>query len=199
MFQGDVKSKFFEDTNATSNTYVAAAARPTTTFTLANSSFGTNTGRKITATTLGYESTITVTVVGTDVNGDSVTEVITLPGSASTTAGTTAFFQTITSATVSAQPAANVSLGMTDDVAGGIFAGRTRVRQMQVSSGGSAGNVEVRDASTAGTTGITVRTTATADDNTTINIPQDGVLFKNGAYVTFAETECTAVTAYFDG
>jgi len=199
MFQGDVKSKFFEDTNATSNTYVAAAARPTTTFTLANSSFGTNTGRKITATTLGDESTITVTVVGTDVNGDSVTEVITLPGSASTTSGTTAFFQTITSATVSAQPAANVSLGMTDDVAGGIFAGRTRVRQMQVSSGGTAGNVEVRDASTAGTTGITVRTTATADDNTTINIPQDGVLFKNGAYVTFAETECTAVTAYFDG
>jgi len=141
MFQGDVKSKFFEDTNATSNTYVAAAARPTTTFTLANSSFGTNTGRKITATTLGNESTITVTIVGTDVNGDSVTEVITLPGSASTTSGTTAFFQTITSATVSAQPAANVSLGMTDDVAGGIFAGRTRVRQMQVSSGGSAGNV----------------------------------------------------------
>jgi len=199
MFQGDVKSKFFEDTNATSNTYVAAAARPTTTFTLANSSFGTNTGRKITATTLGNESTITVTIVGTDVNGDSVTEVITLPGSASTTSGTTAFFQTITSATVSAQPAANVSLGMTDDVAGGIFAGRTRVRQMQVSSGGSAGNVEVRDSGTAGTTGITVRTTATADDNTTINIPQDGVLFKNGAYVTFAETECTAVTAYFDG
>ena len=199
MFQGDVKSKFFEDTNATSNTYVAAAARPTTTFTLANSSFGTNTGRKITATTLGDESSITVTIVGTDVNGDSVTEVITLPGSASTTSGTTAFFQTITSATVSAQPAANVSLGMTDDVAGGIFAGRTRVRQMQVSSGGSAGNVEVRDSGTAGTTGITVRTTATADDNTTINIPQDGVLFKNGAYVTFAETECTAVTAYFDG
>ena len=148
---------------------------------------------------MGDESTITVTIVGTDVNGDAATEVITLPGSATTTAGTTTFFQTITSATVSAQPAANVSLGMTDDVAGSIFAGRTRVRQMQVSSGGTAGNVEVRDSSTVGTTGITVRTTDTANDNTTINIPQDGVLFKNGAFVTFAETECTAVTAYFDG
>ena len=200
MFQGDVKSRFFEDTNAESTTYVAAASTPATTFTLANSSFGTNTGRKITATTTGTgDGTKTVTIVGTDVNGDDATEVISLPGTASTTSGTTTFFQTITSATVSAQPAANVSLGMTDDVAGGIFAGRTRVRQMQVSSGGSAGNVEVRNASTAGTTGITVRTTATADDNTTINIPQDGVLFKNGAYVTFLETECTAVTAYFDG
>ena len=199
-FQGDVKSRFFEDTNAASATYVAAADTPATTFTLANSSFGTNTGRKITATTSGTgDGDKTVTIVGTDVNGDAATEVISLPGTASTTAGTTTFFLTITSATVSAQPAANVSLGMTGDVAGGIFAGRTRVRQMQVSSGGTAGNVEVKDASTAGTTGITVRTTDTANDNTTINIPQDGVLFKNGAYVTFAETECSAVTAYFDG
>ena len=199
MFQGDVKSRFFEDTNASSNTYVAVAARPTSTFTLANTSFGTETGRKITATTLGDESSITVTIVGTDTSGESLSEVITLPGSASTTSGTTNFFKTITSATVSAQPAANVSLGMTSDVSGTIFAGRTRVRQMQVSSGGSAGNVQVRDGSATGTAGITIRTTSTAEDNTTINIPQDGVVFADGAYVTFDETECHAVTAYYDG
>ena len=128
MYMGDVKSKTFIDSNASSNTYVAAAARPTTTFTLANTSFGTNTARKITATTLGNESTITVTIVGTDEKGAAATEVITLPGSASTTSGTTTAFLTITSATVSAQPAANVSLGMTADVFGSIFAGRTRVR-----------------------------------------------------------------------
>jgi hypothetical protein len=98
MFQGDIKSRFFEDTNATSATYVAAADTPATTFTLANSSFGTNTGRKITATTSGTgDGGKTVTIVGTDVNGDAATEVITLPGSATTTAGTTTFFQTITS------------------------------------------------------------------------------------------------------
>ena len=67
-------------------------ARPTTTFTLANTSFGTNTARKITATTLGDESSITVTIVGTDENGDATTEVITLPGSATTTSGTTGAF-----------------------------------------------------------------------------------------------------------
>ena len=105
MYMGDVKSKTFIDSNASSNTYVAAAARPTSTFTLANTSFGTNTARKITATTLGDESSITVTIVGTDEKGTAATEVITLPGSASTTSGTTTAFLTITSATVSAQPA----------------------------------------------------------------------------------------------
>ena len=121
-YMGDVKTKTFIDDNASSATFVAAAAQPTSTFTLAATSFGTNTGRKITATTSGSgDGSKTVTIVGTDVNGDALTEVITLTGSAETSSGTTAFFQTITSATVSAQPAANVSLGMTADVAGGVL------------------------------------------------------------------------------
>ena len=198
MYMGDVKSKTFIDSNASSNTYVAAAARPTTTFTLANTSFGTNTARKITATTLGDESSITVTIVGTDENGDALTEVITLPGSATTTSGTTGAFLTITSATVSAQPAANVSLGMTADVFGGIFAGRTRVRQANVASGGAIGSVEVKNGSISGTTQLTLRTQATEGDISTVNIPQDGILFTSGAYISFSEVNCNSVTVYFD-
>jgi hypothetical protein len=199
-YMGDVKSKFFEDTNATSATYVAAAAQPTTTFTLANSSFGTNTGRSITATTAGSsDGDKTVTIVGTDVNGDAATEVITLPGSATTTAGTTIFFQTITSATVSAQPAANVSLGITGTVAGGIFAGATRVRQVNAASGGAIGNVNFRNSGTAGTALLIIRVGATAGDINTVNIPQDGIRFTDGAYVTFLETQVNAVTVYYDG
>ena len=198
MYMGDVKSKTFIDSNASSNTYVAAAARPTTTFTLANTSFGTNTARKITATTLGDESSITVTIVGTDENGDALTEVITLPGSATTTSGTTTAFLTITSATVSAQPAANVSLGMTADVFGGIFAGRTRVRQANVASGGAIGSVEVKNGSISGTTQLTLRTQATEGDISTVNIPQDGILFTSGAYISFSEVNCNSVTVYFD-
>jgi hypothetical protein len=198
MYMGDVKSKTFIDANASSNTFVAAAARPTTTFTLAKTSFGTNTARKITATTLGSESGITVTIVGTDENGDALTEVITLPGSATTTSGTTGAFLTITSATVSAQPAANVSLGMTADVFGGIFAGRTRVRQANVASGGAIGSVEVKNGSISGTTQLTLRTTATEGDISTVNIPQDGILYTNGAYISFSEVNCNSVTVYFD-
>ncbi len=198
MYMGDVKSKTFIDANASSATYVAVAARPTTTFTLANSSFGTNTARKITATTLGDESSITVTIVGTDEKGTAATEVITLPGSASTTSGTTTAFLTITSATVSAQPAANVSLGMTADVFGSVFAGRTRVRQANVASGGAIGSVEVRDGSISGDSLLTARTTATEGDISTINIPQDGILYKDGAFVSFSEVSCNSVTVYFD-
>ena len=198
MYMGDVKSKTFIDSNASSNTYVAAAARPTTTFTLAKTSFGTNTARKITATTLGDETGITVTIVGTDENGDALTEVINLPGSATTTSGTTNAFLTITSATVSAQPAANVSLGMTADVFGSIFAGRTRVRQANVASGGAIGSVEVKNGSISGTTQLTLRTTATEGDISTVNIPQDGILYTSGAYISFSEVSCNSVTVYFD-
>jgi len=199
MYMGDVKSKTFIDSNASSNTYVAVAARPTSTFTLANNSFGTNTARKITATTSGTgDSGKTITIVGTDEKGTAATEVITLPGSATTTAGTTTAFLTITSATVSAQPAANVSLGMTADVFGSVFAGRTRVRQANVASGGAIGSVEVRDESISGDSLLTIRTTATEGDISTINIPQDGILYKDGAFVTFSEVNCNSVTVYFD-
>ena len=200
MYMGDVKSKTFIDTNASSATFVAAAAQPTSTFTLAKTSFGTNTARKITATTAGTgDNGKTVTIVGTDQNGDALTEVITLTGSAETSSGTTGAFLTITSATVSAQPSDNVSLGMTADVFGSIFQGRTRVRQVNAESGGAVGSVLFRDGSITGTTLLTVRTGGTAGDINTVNIPQDGILYKDGAFVTFSEVSCNSATVYFDG
>ena len=200
MYMGDVKSKTFIDTNASSATFVAAAAQPTSTFTLAKTSFGTNTARKITATTSGTsDNGKTITIVGTDQNGDALTEVITLTGSAETSSGTTGAFLTITSATVSAQPSDNVSLGMTADVFGTIFQGRTRVRQVNAESGGAIGSVSFRDGSITGTTLLTVRTGGTAGDINTVNIPQDGILYKDGAFVTFSEVSCNSATVYFDG
>jgi len=200
MYMGDVKSKTFIDTNASSATFVAAAAQPTSTFTLAKTSFGTNTARKITATTAGTsDNGKTITIVGTDQNGDALTEVITLTGSAETSSGTTGAFLTITSATVSAQPSDNVSLGMTADVFGSIFQGRTRVRQVNAESGGAVGSVLFKDGSITGTTLLTVRTGGTAGDINTVNIPQDGILYKDGAFVTFSEVSCNSATVYFDG
>ena len=200
MYIGDVKSKTFIDTNASSATFVAAAAQPTSTFTLAKTSFGTNTARKITATTAGTsDNGKTITIVGTDQNGDALTEVITLTGSAETSSGTTGAFLTITSATVSAQPSDNVSLGMTADVFGSIFQGRTRVRQVNAESGGAVGSVLFRDGSITGTTLLTVRTGGTAGDINTVNIPQEGILYKDGAFVTFSEVSCNSATVYFDG
>ena len=198
---GDVKSKFFLTTTAAGTAVVAALARPTTTFTLTGTSFGTNIGKQITATTAGTgDGGKTVALVGVGVDGEALEETITLPGSATTTAGTTNYFASVTSATVSAQPAANVSLGILTTSAGQVFAGPTRIRQANVYSGGAIGSVNFRTTSVSGTALLVVRTNATEGNNTTVNIPQDGVYFPvGGAFVTFDETDCNAVTVYFDG
>ncbi len=51
-----IEGKKIVSVDASSTTFVAAAARPTTTFTLAKTSFGTNTARKITATTFDIDA-----------------------------------------------------------------------------------------------------------------------------------------------
>jgi len=200
-FMGDVKSKFFLTTTAAGTAVVAALAQPTTTFTLTGTSFGTNIGKQITATTAGTgDGGKTVALVGVGIDGEALEETITLPGSATTTAGTTNYFASVTSATVSAQPAANVSLGILTTSAGQVFAGPTRVRQANVYSGGAIGSVNFRTTSVSGTALLVVRTNATEGNSTTVNIPQDGVYFPvGGAFVTFDETDCNAVTVYFDG
>ena len=200
-FIGDVKSKLFLTTTAAGTAVVAALAQPTTTFTLTGTSFGTNIGKQITATTAGTgDGGKTVALVGIGVDGEALEETITLPGSATTTAGTTNYFASVTSATVSAQPAANVSLGILTASAGQVFAGPTRVRQANVYSGGAIGNVDFRNVTTAGTSLLVVRTNGTEGNSTTVNIPQDGVFFNQpGVFVTFDETDCNAVTVYFDG
>ena len=198
---GDVKSKFFLTTTAAGTAVVAALAQPTTTFTLTGTSFGTNIGKQITATTAGTgDGGKTVALVGVGVDGEALEETITLPGSATTTAGTTNYFASVTSATVSAQPAANVSLGILTTSAGQVFGGPTRIRQANVYSGGAIGSVNFRTSSVSGTALLVVRTNATEGNSTTVNIPQDGVYFPvGGAFVTFDETDCNAVTVYFDG
>ncbi len=198
---GDVKSKFFLTTTAAGTAVVAALAQPTSTFTLTGTSFGTNIGKQITATTAGTgDGGKTVALVGVGVDGEALSETITLLGSAATTSGTTNYFASITSATVSAQPAANVSLGILTTSAGQVFAGPTRIRQANVYSGGAIGSVNFRTTSVSGTALLVVRTNATEGNSTTVNIPQDGVYFPvGGAFVTFDETDCNAVTVYFDG
>ena len=198
---GDVKSKFFLTTTAAGTAVVAALAQPTSTFTLTGTSFGTNIGKQITATTAGTgDGGKTVALVGVGVDGEALEETITLPGSATTTAGTTNYFASVSSATVSAQPAANVSLGILTTSAGQVFGGPTRIRQANVYSGGAIGSVNFRTTSVSGTALLVVRTNATEGNSTTVNIPQDGVYFPvGGAFVTFDETDCNAVTVYFDG
>ena len=74
---GDVKSKFFLTTTAAGTAVVAALAQPTSTFTLTGTSFGTNIGKQITATTAGSgDGGKTIALVGVGVDGEALEETI---------------------------------------------------------------------------------------------------------------------------
>ena len=186
-----VKVKTIMDETASSTTYFAAAQQPNTSFTMANTAFASTHnggGAVITATTAGSsDSGKTVTLTGTDLNGKSQTEVITLPGSATETAGTK-YFLTVTAAEMSSQPAGNVSLGFNASRGMGMFGGRTALKGFTCCSGGTAGDVKFHSTSsltTSSTPFMQYRTIGTADTETHFNIPVPGVLCEDGLTVTY--------------
>jgi hypothetical protein len=141
-------------------------------------------GRQVTILSAGDDSGISFTVVGTDVNGSALSETVT--GADTGTATSSGYFLTIASITAVGNPAGNVSAGINANAVGVVFAGRTRLKGYTVVSGGTAGIVSVRNASVTGTVKMKARTLGT--DNTTEDafIPDEGVLFPDGCYVTWA-------------
>ena len=200
-----VKVKTIMDETAASTTYFAAAARPNTSFTMAQTAFASTHnggGAVITATTAGAaDSGKTVTLTGTDLNGVAQTEVITLPGSATTTAGTK-YFLTVTAAEMSAQPAANVSLGFNTSRGMGMFGGRTALKGFTCCSGGTAGDVKFHSTSaltTSSTPFMQYRTNGSADNETHFNIPAPGVLCVDGLTVTYTLDNIDQMNVLYNG
>ena len=200
-----VKVKTIMDETASSATYFATAARPNTSFTMANTAFASTHnggGAVITATTAGSsDSGKTVTLTGTDLNGNSQTEVITLPASATETAGTK-YFLTVTSAEMDTQPAGNVSLGYNDSRGMGMFAGRTALKGFTCCSGGTAGDVKFHSTSaltTSSTPFMQYRTNGTADNETHFNIPAPGVLCVDGLTVTYTLDNIDQMNVLYNG
>jgi|TARA_R110000824_G_scaffold284084_1_gene472379 hypothetical protein len=140
-------------------------------------------GRQVTILSAGNDSSKSFNIVGTDVNGDSLTENLT--GANSDTATSTGFFKTIASITAVGNPAGNVSAGINGSAADVVFEGRTRFKGYSVVSGGTAGELDFLNSGVSGTSLFKARTLGT--DNTTqhYHIPDEGVLFKDGFYVTF--------------
>jgi|TARA_A100001515_G_scaffold61569_2_gene48371 hypothetical protein len=197
--RSDVQAITVSDEVAASTTFIAAAARPNTAFTLANTSFASGGARNITVTTAGTgDNEKTVTIVGTDVFGDSMTEVITSTGSAETVAGTK-LFKTVSSATCSAQYAANVSVGSGTLAAQAVLgSNRVRLKGFSIVSGGSAGVINFYNgAPEDGTILFKSRTIGT--DNTTVDrtIPEDGVLFENGFVVNYTIGTIDMMTFFY--
>ena len=200
-----VKVKTIMDETAASTTYFAAAGRPNTSFTMAATTFAAShngRGAVITATTAGSsDSGKTVTLTGTDLNGVAQTEAITLPGSATTTAGTK-YFLTVTSAEMSAQPAANVSLGFNNSRGMGMFAGRTALKGFTCCSGGTAGDVKFNSTSaltSSSTPFMQYRTNGSADNETHFNIPAPGILCVDGLTVTYTLDNIDQMNVLYNG
>ena len=202
MAGSDVKAVFITaDTNAADAASVAAAARPNTDFTIdgTDTSGGTATfvaGRIITCTTAGTgDNGKTVTITGTDVNGDSQTEVITLTGSATAHAGTK-YFRTVTAAAASAQPAGNVSIGMAAGAADVVFAGRSRLKGAYIVNSAPAGTLDFLTTSPTGTSIMKLSTVASATVTRDVHIPEEGVLFTAGVYIQYTVSTFTTITAF---
>jgi hypothetical protein len=189
------------DTNAADNVSVSAAEQANTDFTIGgtDTSGGVATftaARIITCTTAGTgDNGKTVTITGTDVNGSAQTEVITLTGSATTTSGTK-FFRTVTAASASAQPAANVSIGHAASCADVIFAGRSRFRGINVVCSGTAGILDFVTTSPLGSSTFKLGTVASATATRDITIPDEGVLFESGIFVSYTVSTFGTLTVF---
>jgi len=140
-------------------------------------------GRQVTILSAGNDSAKSFNIVGTDVNGAALTENLT--GANAGTATSTGYFKTIASITAVGEPAGNVTAGINGNAADVVFAGRIRLKGYSIVSGGTAGEIDFLNSGVSGTSIFKARTIGT--DNTTLDntIPDEGVLFKDGMYVTF--------------
>jgi len=193
-----VKAKFFEpqgvddnavSTTGTATTLVIADGGPygnlTETITIASAS-GNNTGN-------------TFTITGTDGNGDAQTEDLTGPGSGATVNSANKYL-TVTSIVSDGAIVSDIYAGIlgTGDLTGTVFAGRTRIRGITGTSKASAGNIVFKNTSITGTSLLTIPLTG-AVSSIDPYIPDNGVLFKAGAYVNLTAADVTGVTVYYDG
>jgi len=190
------------DEVAASATFFCAAAQPNTSFTMAETELAsTHNGgvRNVTATTAGSgDSGKTVTLVGTDSDGAALSEIITLPGSATLTAGTE-LFKTVTAAKMSAQPAANVSVGF-GTLCGQKIGGGGVFGSYRVTSGGTAATVSFRTGGTDGTVIAADLTAGSAGTNgAMVSAYGTGAKLVNGFYVTYTLDTADQILAFYAG
>jgi len=190
MANSDVQVRFIRDEQAADpngvSTIAAVGNNAALTINGALASGGSVTnasGRQVTILSAGDDDGISFTIVGTDVNGASLTESLT--GADDGTATSAGYFKTITSITAVGDPAGNVTAGINANAAGVIFAGRTRLQGFSFYSGGTAGKANLRNGGVTGTELIQFRSIGTDNASDDPFMPDEGVLFKDGCFVTF--------------
>ena len=191
-----VKAKFFEP-QGVSAALVSASAAATTLVIADGGPYG-NLTETITLYSSDDNSGNTFTITGTDGNGDAQTEDLTGPNAG--TVNSANKYLTITSIVSDGAIATDIQAGIlgTGDLTGTVFAGRTRIRGLTGTSKASAGNVVFKNTSITGTSLLTIPLTG-AVSSIDPYVPDNGVLFKAGAYVNLTAADVTGITVYYDG
>ena len=157
-------------------------------------------GRIVEITSAGDDSGIDATVIGTDVNGDALSETIDCGNAAAVV--TTAHFKTITGIQMIGNSAGNVIAGTTTGAADVISKATCRLHSMDIVSGGTAGVVNFHNGITDGVPGdILFKHRTLGTDNTApghITFGGDGILFDQGMYVTYTVGHIDMMNFFFN-
>ena len=149
----------------------------------------------VTLTSSADNSGITFVVVGTDADGAAQTSAATT-GPDTTTLSVAGTWKSVTSITASGSITTDIQAGLKSGATSGTFyAGKTRIRGM-TGVGAGAGIVFFKNAST---TGVTQLALDIKDDTIDPYIPDNGIMFSDGAYFQITGTSPTGLTVFYDG
>ena len=193
-----VKAKFFEPQGVDDN-LVSTTGTATTLVIADGGPYGNLTETITIKSAAGDNRGNTFTITGTDGNGDAQTEDLTGPNAAATVNSVNKYL-TITSIVSDGAIVVDIQAGIlgTGALTGTVFAGRTRIRGLTGTSKASAGNVVFKNTSITGTSLLTIPLTG-AVSSMDPYVPDNGVLFKAGAYVNLTAADVTGITVYYDG
>jgi hypothetical protein len=79
------------------------------------------------------------------------------------------------------------------------ISGRTRVQGVYYTCSGTASSFSLKDGSTSGGTALLTINSPAAAGAVDLIFPADGILFKDGVYIDFANSEIKSVTLLFVG
>tara|TARA_R110000787_G_scaffold189597_1_gene301241 strand:- start:1303 stop:1917 length:615 start_codon:yes stop_codon:yes gene_type:complete len=151
-------------------------------------------GRIVTILSAGDDSAKSFTVTGTDVNGDAQTESIT--GANAGTATGSSYFLTISGISAVGNPAGNVSAGVNGSAADVVFAGRSRLKGVFLTSTATAGTVNFLTTSPSGTSVFKLSSVASATATRDVTIPEEGVVFSAGVYIQYTVSTFLTATVF---
>lgn len=159
------------------------------------SPFTLDAARKITITSAGDDSGKSFTIVGLDQDGNAATE--SLVGADTGVVTSAGYYTSITSITAVGNPAANVSAGTSNSVAAPIFGGRLRLKGLYAVNTATAGTITFRETSPTGNIRMQFATVASTTTSEYPDVPDDGILFKDGGYIDYSPANMSSITVFY--